>query len=282
MPPCAAAGKEPGVKKMNVNIAKYCSAFIFLAVTLSFSSCAGGGGGGPLTDLQRYDDAGSSVAAKEYSENYDCSNYSTQFYQNCYKAGLPCRVRLGKAGGEAFSDSGVDHAWNSVKIEGQWVDWEPQLNRIYTGHVQEQTKDTTNSGITYIVEDIVRIIYETVGKYVPRTVIDTYEIDDNWATKPFLPYYIPLAECISDSDDAYSKALVNYLKTQLIGGIEGDIFIDDDADAHFHLFFRYNNAYYAVFNIDESDPPEGRAAAGGKAGDPSFERLNIAIDYQAK
>ncbi|MDR2702191.1 MAG: hypothetical protein LBB72_07150, partial [Spirochaetaceae bacterium] len=55
-------------------------------------------------DLEKYKKIGEIVAAKEYSlENYDCANFATQFYQDCYKAGLPVRIRIGVSGGERFS-----------------------------------------------------------------------------------------------------------------------------------------------------------------------------------
>jgi hypothetical protein len=161
------------VKKINL-------AGLLCVICFMYTTCddlMDGGRGAQIPDLQNYQNTGASVAAREWPENYDCSNFSTQFYQNCYKAGLPCRVRLGVSGGDGF-ETGA-HAWNSVKIDGIWVDWEPQKNSPHSGH----TQTTTNLGGIwgdYTQEGVARIIYELVGRYVPKHIIDNYEIDTYW------------------------------------------------------------------------------------------------------
>ncbi len=114
------------------------------------------------TALYKYQSVGKSVAAKEWSQDYDCSNFSVQFYQNCFKAGLPCRVRIGDSGGHGFVKE--SHAWNSVFINGQWVDWEPQYNSIHYGHIKTSTLIGGRWGQT-TSEDLSRIIYELIKAY---------------------------------------------------------------------------------------------------------------------
>jgi hypothetical protein len=265
------------MKKSNF-IAGFCIVFIgFLFITCDIST---GGGSSPLANLQAYQNVGASVAAKTWNNSYDCSNFSTQFYQNCYKAGLPCRVRLGVSGGDNF-DSG-DHAWNSVKIDGEWVNWEPQINDIYNGHRQTRTPLGSGWG-SFVVEDIARIIYETVGKYVPKSVIDSYEIDTHWSNNSsFLQYFVPISFCLSDDQD--SQDLVLYLQTQLPNNNSGAIFTEDGQ--HLQLFFKYNNKYYAIENIDERDPLEGRSAVKQNTLKDSinlnkeFIRLDVDIFYK--
>ncbi|MDR1638015.1 MAG: hypothetical protein LBR93_11855 [Treponema sp.] len=218
-----------------------------------------------LPNLQKYQNAGASVAARIWSENYDCSNFSTQFYQNCYKAGLPCRVRLGRSGGQGFLQP-ENHAWNSVKINGEWVDWEPQINSPHSGHTKTATKLTSIWG-NYTTEDIARIIYELVGRYVPDSVIDGYEIDTYWrSNSPFYQYFVPYSYCLSDKTDSDTVDLVS----QLNGGgyipnnNSGDIFaFGGQKQGHIFFFFRYNSKIYGIDNLEEGDPIEGRSAVNG-------------------
>jgi hypothetical protein len=228
-----------------------------IVICFIFAACDTSAGGGDsdlqLADLQKYQNAGAAVAARTWTENYDCSNFSVQFYQNCSKAGLPCRVRAGKSGGSRFSVE--NHSWNSVKINGTWVNWEPQLNDVYTGH--QQTRTPMGDGWSnFVAEDITRIVYENIGKYVPEHIIDQYEIDTYWNDKsPFYPYFISQSHCISDDKDM--QDLVAYLQNEIPHDNSGDIFIDKDQ--HLFFFFKYNNKYYGIENIDASDPVEGRS-----------------------
>jgi len=233
--------------------------FVILLVSgMVFVSCNDltGGGSSSLTDLQKYQNVGASVAAKEWTENYDCSNFSTQFYQNCFKAGLPCRVRIGES--SLNNLSAVGHAWNSVKIDGIWVNWEPQANSVYNGHRQTRTQIGPGCG-NFVEEDIIRIIYETIGKYVPSNIIDTYEIDAYWGdNSPFYQYFLSVSDCLSDDQDQNVQDLVSYLQSKISDNGSGNIFISDD-QLHLAFFFRYNNKYYGIENLEESDPLEGRS-----------------------
>jgi hypothetical protein len=235
----------------------------------------------PLTDLQKYQSIGAEVAARKWSEDYDCSNFSTRFYQDCHKAGLPCRVRAGKSGGALFSSG--DHAWNSVRIDGAWVNWEPQLNAIYTGHTQIKTP-LTGDWSNYTREDIVRIIYETVGTYAPRYAIDEYEIDEHWNKLPFIHHYLPESRCLND--DPALHYLLPPLQKELTKNDSGDIFII--SQQYICFFFRHNNKYYGMFNLEKNDPAEGRDAARGNADKEMHDtgalpkRLRIDLRYMAK
>jgi hypothetical protein len=253
-----------------------------LFVCIIFSSCAAGGADPSLTDLQKYQNTGSRVAAREWSENYDCSNFSTQFYQDCLNAALPCRVRTGVSGGEGFTAQ--DHAWNSVKIDGVWVNWEPQSNQIYNGHTQTWTPLGAGWG-NFFKEDIARIVYESVGKYVPEHIIDRYEIDTYWdENSPFYRYFVPVSYCLSDDPDSGVKTLVSKLKEDIPDNNSGNIFIIP-GQPHLFFFYKYNGKYYAIENIEESDPLEGRSSAGGnftgkiKPG-TVIKKLNIDIGYR--
>jgi hypothetical protein len=220
-----------------------------------FTQCDNSGNGLRLISLEEYQNAGAGVAEKKWTVNYDCSNFSTQFYQNCYKAGLPCRVRSGKSGGPGFSVE--DHAWNSVKIDGTWVNWEPQLNAVYTGHTQTATPLDGDSWGDFLMEDIVRIVYETAGRYVPSHIIDSYEIDAHWnRNSPFYPYYTPYAYCLSNDPGSNAQALVATLQTEIPNNNDGDMFIT--GDKHLFFFFKYNNKYYGLVNLETQDPVEGR------------------------
>ena len=235
------------MNKRNLVEVFFVSSFIFIACDNPT---------GALTDLQKYQIVGASVAAKKWSENYDCSNFSTQFYQNCYKEGLPCRVRLGQSG---FDNSpAVNHAWNSVKIDSVWVNWEPQANSVYNGHRQTRTQIGPGWG-DFVEEDIVRIIYETIGKYVPSVIIDAYEIDTYWNNNsPFYQYYLSISYCLSDDKSQDVQYLISNLQSQIPNNDSGDIFITNDQQ-HLMFFFKYNNKYYGISNLEKNDPLEGRS-----------------------
>jgi hypothetical protein len=229
---------------------------------------------------ETYKTVGAGVAAKDWSENYDCSNFSTQFYQNCYKAGLPCRIRFGKSGGEGAPE---DHAWNSVKINGQWLDWEPQINSIFSGHKQIKTTLESTWGNFY-KEDISRIIYEAIGRYVPSSVIDNYEIDDHWdKDSPFYKYFLPLAYCLSN--DPSAEGLVQWLQPEIPDNNSGDVYIFEEK--YLFFFFKYQNKYYGIEHLENNDPLEGRSAAErGRpllkeiiVSNPEFTRLDVNLRY---
>jgi hypothetical protein len=235
-----------------------------------------------LADLQKYQNIGAGVAEREWTEDYDCSNFSTQFYQNCYQAGLPCRVRFGRSGGKAFSSS--DHAWNSVKIDGTWVNWEPQLNAVYNDHRQTRTPMGAAWG-DFVEEDISRIIYETIGKYVPKSVIDSYEIDAYWShNSPFYPYFISHSYCLSDEQDQDTQSFVLDLQSEIPDNNSGDIFIVNRQ--HIFLFFKYENKYYGIANLEESDPVEGRSVQKHDtlkeiiSANSGFTKLEIDLYYE--
>jgi hypothetical protein len=253
-----------------------------LFVCVILSSCAAGDVDPSLAEVQNYRNTGSRVAAREWSENYDCSNFSTQFYQDCLNAGLPCRVRTGVSGGEGFTRE--NHAWNSVRIGGVWVNWEPQLNQIYNGHTQTWTP-LGDGWDGFFIEDIARIVYESVGKYVPESIIDKHEIDTHWnKNSPFYRYFVSVSHCLSDDPDSGVQSLVSSLKEAIPNNDSGDIFIIP-GQPHLFFFYKYNSKYYGIENIEESDPLEGRSAAGGnfiggiKPG-TVIEKLNIDIGYR--
>jgi hypothetical protein len=205
--------------------------------------------------LSDYKNVGESVASKSWSADYDCSNFAVQFYQNCYRAGLPCRIRLGLSGGDLFSSN--NHAWNSVEINGEWVNWEPQLNDMYNGH--RQTWNPTSSSHFY-QEDLSRIIYEMIGKYVPESFINLYEIDAYWSyNSPFYPFFVPIAYCLSDDVDPNIQALRANLETIIPDNNSGGIVIFDQNVLLF--FFQYKNKYYGIGNLTsaKNDPLEGRS-----------------------
>jgi hypothetical protein len=178
-----------------------------------------------------------------------------------------------------------DHAWNSVKVNGVWAHWEPQLNTIYTGHTQTWTSLGTGWG-AFVKEDIVRIIYETIGRYVPKATIDAYEIDAYWFTNsPFYQYFTSYAYCLSDDSDPGIQDLVSYLAGEIPDNNSGDIFITDD-EKHLLLFFKYNSKYYGIANLEETDPLEGRSIITKElsfeeiaASNTGFTKLNVDISY---
>jgi hypothetical protein len=211
-----------------------------------------------LTDLQKYQNAGANVAAKEYTEDYDCSNFSTQFYQNCYNLGLPCRVRLGKYD---ISSAEADHAWNSVKINGTWVNWEPQLNGVCYDHIQTRTPMGAAWGV-FVKEDIARIIYENIGKHVPSSIIDAYEIDAHWNNNsPYYEYFLFLSYCLSDDPDPDIQSFVSELQDVIPNNNSGDIFIFNQQ--YLAFFFKYGNKYYGIEYLEKNDPFEGRNVIKG-------------------
>jgi len=198
-----------------------------------FTACSNSTDGG-LEDLVKYEYVGASVARKEWTENYDCSNFSVQFYQNCYKAGLPCRVRFG----EATAWGGGGHAYNSVKIDGRWLDWEPQYNFIYNGHTKRPEEKVSKE----------RFEYELIGRTVPSSVIDNYEIDKNFSV--FIPYFN--GYCLSD-DPAYNTLI------GLLGWLSNlhSIYITNNNNILF--VYKINDKYYGIEYSEETDPIEGRS-----------------------
>jgi len=192
------------------------SCLLFIA---GFFTACDDGNNDETDDLIQYQKLGASVAAKSWSEDYDCSNFSVQFYQNCFNAGLPCRVRNGDSGGQGF-DIGR-HAWNSVLINAQWVDWEPQYNGIHFGHIKTSTLIGGNWG-SYTKEDITRVLYELVGRNVPASIIDTHEIDKYlWEDSPFNPYFNSFAYCVNDDPD--SDYYVGRFQSELPNNGDGDM-----------------------------------------------------------
>ncbi|MDR0720397.1 MAG: hypothetical protein LBF78_12240 [Treponema sp.] len=236
-------------------------------------------------DLEKYQNIGAGVAARKWSQDYDCSNFSTQFYQNCYKAGLPCRVRLGTSGGPNFSEG--NHAWNSVKLNGQWVNWEPQKNSVYDGHTQTKTPlDDSPDSITS--EDLTRIIYELVGRHVPSNVIDVYEIDNHWSeNSPFYRYFLSLAYCLSDTGNPDIDDFISDLQPYIPHDNSGGMFISE-YKKHLFFFFKYNSKYYGINNLEENDPVEGRNVMKENRLTPGeiissgvrFTRLNVNLRYE--
>jgi hypothetical protein len=258
------------MKKLFVSIPALIAVF-----GLAFSSCENPSGGGEyvpqLTDQQKYENAGKDVAARTWSEDYDCSNFSTQFYQNCYKAGIPSRVRLGISGGAGFTAE--NHAWNSVKINGQWVDWEPQANAVHSGH--KKTASPIISGVkktSFTDEQVTRIMYETIGKNVPSPVIDSHEIDKYLTDgSPFNQHFVSLAVCLSD-DAAANAAIINQLNKDLPNNGDGDMYISDDLE-HLAWAFNLGGKYYMITNIEQTDPVEGRQVLRPKSVPSDFTKL---------
>jgi hypothetical protein len=257
--------------------------FLCLIFTiLFFVSCNNVVGNNNNDDFQLkdYQNLGASVAAKEYREgSYDCSNYATQFYQNCYEEGLPCRIRFGISGGSRFSVG--NHAWNSVKINGEWVNWEPQLNDLYNGHRQTWTSMGGNWGNIH-EEDISRILYETIGKYVPESMINLYEIDTYALTdSPFYSFFVSEAYCFSDDQDA--NYLVSQLEDIISENDDGAIVLFDQM--YLVFMFKYQNKYYG---IEVNDPLEGRSTANRKnlkdmiRLGAEIEKVNITRSFEQK
>ena len=207
------------------------------------------------SDLTRYEQAGESVAAKNWTVDYDCSNFSVQFYQNCYKSGLPCRIRFGLSGGGGFSEE--PHAWNSVFIEGQWVDWEPQLNCIYYWHNQNQGYNSLTEMFLspYKRYDIYRLMHELIGRNVPSHIIDTYEIDKHLTKdSPFNYYFNGL--CIGEETSVFSDYL-KYFQHYLSSSGQGDVFKFFYSDTLFWVY-NLNGKYYVLEHLEANDPMGGR------------------------
>jgi hypothetical protein len=225
-----------------------------VGILFMFVACDHDGGGSSLqlTDLQKYQNIGRTVAAKNWSAGYDCSNFSTQFYQNCYREGLPSRVRVGISGGSGFSAD--NHTWNSVLIDDQWVDWEPQTNSVHTGHIKTSTSSGAEWG-AFTEEDFVRILYELIGRNVPAYIIDAYEIDAHlFKDSPFNSYFN--GYCLTD-DPVYTY-FVSQLMTQVPDNGDGVLAISND---RLHLLFAYklSGKYYGVENLEKNDPADGRS-----------------------
>ena len=222
--------------------------------------------------LADYQKVGESVAEKTWIEDeYDCSNFSVQFYQNCYKAGLPCRVRSGDSGGKGFS--GGRHAWNSVLIDRKWVDWEPQINDIHYGH----TKTSTSVGgafSDYTYEELTRIMYELIGRTVPKNIIDTHEIDMYlYENSPFHYYFGGRRFGLDISLSGYDLA---YFQANLPNNGDGKFFISS-ADMKVHWVYRMSNIFYVVVNIRSIDPVDGRSIIQDNV-DFSEEGIFLPID----
>ena len=52
-----------------------------------------------------------------------CAGYSNIFYELCYNADIECEIINGKAKGFGYNGTKIkeiNHAWNAVKINGQW------------------------------------------------------------------------------------------------------------------------------------------------------------------
>ena len=207
--------------------------------------------------LQEFKNAGRKVAAQKWTDDYDCSNFAVQFYQNCYKAGLPSRIRVGISGGDFSVPEG--HAWNSVKINGKWVDWEPQLNEVYSGHKQTVTPIVVREVVTQFTnEGIFRMMYELVGRNVPQHIINTHEIDTFlYNNSPFNQYFN--GYCLSD-DPAYS-VLVNMLRMYIQNNGDGIITLSGDY-RHIMFIYKLGGKYYGIDRLEENDPVEGRSAFG--------------------
>lgn len=257
--------------------------FCLLFIGFLLVSCdTGTKNSGDTYRLKDYQEVGASVAAREWTTNYDCSNFSVQFYQNCLKAGLPCRVRLGLSGGSSFEVG--NHAWNSVKINGKWVSWEPQFNDVYDGHYQTRTPDPDS---IYFQEDYSRIIYEMVGRYVPESIINLYEIDTHWDTdSPFYPFYVPVAYCLTDDLNVNVQALVSELSSAIPDNDSGGIFFMEDNEVSIFFFFKYNNKYYGMDNLQENDPMEGRSIVKQNSiedllhSDADFVKIDVDRSYK--
>ena len=188
---------------------------------------------------------GAAVAEKTWTNDYDCSNFSVAFYKACKEAGLPARVRSGDSGGSNFRVG--RHAWNSVLIDGRWLDWEPQLNEIYNGHTQTWTNKTFSHDKTvfYYSEDFTRMRYELVGSTVPWHVIDSYEIDDN------MPQFY----------EYFGGKIFNGADYTVNDG-EGIWFYDDGT-----VVYAYHLKGY-LYEKTISDPPAGRNVVAVGGGQP--------------
>lgn len=203
--------------------------------------------------LQDYEQVAASFPYREWIEDeYDCSNFSIQFYQNCYKANLPCRVRIGAADGIG---SELNHAWNSVKIKGLWVDWEPQLKEIYNSHKKTSTPMGDGWG-KFTNEDVLRMMYELIGRKVPSSVIDAYEIDAHiHKNSPYNTFFN--GYCISNDPD-YSSWIALYFSKDMKNDGEGGYYCVNEQ--HVAFYYRLGGKYYGVEYMERDDPVAGRNA----------------------
>jgi hypothetical protein len=236
-----------------MKINQFFSLLCLCVIALVFVSCIDTAGGGVTYRLEDFQEVGASVAAREWKDDYDCSNFSVQFYQNCYEAGLPCRIRFGISGGSQFGVG--SHAWNSVEINGEWVNWEPQLNDIYNGH--DQTWNPIEGWGNIVEEDISRIEYEMIGRYVPESMINLYEIDANiYDSTAFYPFFVPRAYCFSNDPNA--QYLVSQFEAEFPENKDGAMYLFDSM--YLIFIFKFSGKYYGM---EENDPFEGRSIADG-------------------
>ncbi len=236
----------------------------------------------PRYSLADYQAVGTSVFLRDWTEDYDCSNFSVQFYQNCYKAGLPCRVRSGMSGGSMFEIG--RHAWNSVKINGKWVNWEPQFNNVYEDHRQTWTPMGGEWGTIYD-EDIARMLYEYIGRHVPEPIINLHEIDDSlYNDTPFYPFFVPRAYCLNDDTSAEMQAIMLEVESYMSEHDQVGLFAILDS-TYFVFIFKYYNKYYGIEDLQVNDPLEGRSVIEGKSikelvnSGADFTVLDVDISY---
>jgi hypothetical protein len=212
------------------------------------------------SDLDKYKQIGALVAAKTYVDDiYNCQNFATQFYQNCYKEKMQCRIRSGTAGGSGFS--GGNHAWNSVFIDGKWVDWEPQINNIHNGHVKTYTSGSSAlSMFMYSLEDVNRILYELVGRKVPSNVIDQGTIHNGlYDDGRFISYFGGF--CVDDnltSEIIYNN--LNGFRTNLPENGNGGFYaiVLENIPIMLAWIYKMGNKHYAIENLETLDPVGGR------------------------
>ena len=204
-------------------------------------------------DLIRYQSIGASVAEKIWTEDeYDCSNFSVQFYQNCINAGLPCRIRIGSGYG---ANGDLNHAWNSVWINGKWVDWEPQENNIRYDHKKTSTSIGLQWG-DYTEEEILRIMYELIGRNVPKNIIDNYEIDMHlYKNSPFSQYFPGLR---INTDITLPPYNMSEVQANIPNNGDSTFYITF-SNMIVHWFYKYNDNYYVITNIRSLDSVTGRS-----------------------
>jgi len=232
------------------------SCFIFVSCPVD-STDGGGGSGETKASLGDYQAAGANIAAKPYVVGvYMCANYSAQFYKACKELNYPCRIRLGTAGGSVVEEPEA-HAWNSVKINGKWVDWEPQINNVYNGHKQ----DKTDIGLSpFYLEDIFRMIFEMIGRQVPNNVTDKFDLNKWHTNAPIYQYYLPVAYCLSDDPDLATWLIVNGIPSLVPNNNDGDVVpMSYNGVISLAWFFRYNNKIYGIEYLEQYDPTEGRS-----------------------
>jgi len=243
-------------------IIKLFSITIFtLVIGFLIITCSNGGNDGEKADIARYKKIGESVAAKKYVDDvYNRQNFATQFYQNCYKAGLPCRARSGTSGGKGWSRG--SHAWNSVLINGKWVDWEPQSNKVHIGHIQ--TPGTASAQLqmfNYTTRDLTRLLYELVGRNVPSNIIDLGLISDGlYDTGRFSTYFEGL--CIDDNHtSACLISGLNSFRLQLPNNGDGGSYaiVQGQIPIMIAWIYKMNDKHYAVEHLQKYDSVPGRS-----------------------